>query len=244
MINHWLPRFLLFWLCLSASTLNALDISCPLITANRTLSDSLPAGWLVVPYSERVLATRVSTSGATQTLICDYGQAGLVQKNAPPDYVCAGRIGGFSCNLVVVSAGGTPTVRPSGPIIHRSGSVSVRARYEIDFDTGTVATGSPQSDLVFNYDPTHRWTLDTLSTTAYWRHNQPTRLGKSGCAAEVGVAGSRYLTDHYTVGPPEMGNSACVITNQGRLAEFTVTGFTATETGVPSIQFTFTTWPL
>lgn len=243
MNNHWLPRFIVFWFCLSAGALNALDINCPLTTANRTLSDSLPAGWLVVPYSERVLATRVTNSGATQTLICDYGQAGLVQKNAPSDYVCTGRIGGFSCNLVVVSAGSTPTVRPGGPIIHRSGSVSVRARYEIDFDTGTVATGSAQSDLAFHYDPTHRWTLDTRGN-AYWRHNRSTRLGKSGCAAEIGIAGSRYRTDYYSVGPPDVGNSACVITNQGRLAEFTVTGFSTTDTGVPSIQFTFTTWPL
>jgi hypothetical protein len=244
MNNQWLARFFVFCVCFSAGALNALEISCPLTTANRTLSDSLPAGWLVVPYSERVLATRVASSGATQTLICDYGQAGLVQKNAPPDYVCTGRIGGFTCNLVVVSAGTTPTVRPGGPIIHRSGSVSVRAGNEIDFDTGAVAKGSAQSDLTFSYDPTHRWTLDTLATTAYWRHNLPTRLGKSGCAAEVGIVGSRYRTDHYSIGPPDVGNSACLITNQGRLAEFTVTGFTTTDTGVPIIQFTFTTWPL
>lgn len=239
-----LVRYLLLALCFSAGSLNALEISCPLITANRTLSDSLPAGWRVVPYSERLVATRVSTSGALQTLICDYGQAGLVQKSGPTDYACTGRTGGFTCALTVVSSGSTPTTSPGGPVIYRSGSIVLRSGYEIDFDSGVLATGSGQSDLVFRYDASRRWTLDTVGSAAYWRHNLPTRMGKSGCAAEVGIAGSRYLTHPYGIAPPDVGNSACVITGQGRLAEFTVTGFAATDTGVPIIQFTYTTWPL
>ncbi len=243
MKNIVLFKFFLLLVCFSAAV-EALEISCPLTTANRTLSDTLPAGWRVVPYSERVAATRVSNSGALQTLICDYGQAGIVQKAGPSDHTCTGRIGGFTCNLTVVSAGNTPTATPGGPIIHRSGSVAVRARSEIDFDSGAISTGSGQSDLVFFYDSTHRWTLDTLSSTAYWRHNLPTRLGKAGCAAEVGIPGSRCLIDHYTITTPEVGRSACVITNQGRLVEFTVTSISAADAATPVIQFTYTTWPL
>lgn len=240
----FLFRFLLLVIGFGAGAASALEISCPLTTANRTLSDTLPAGWRVVPYSERVASTRITTSGALQTLICDYGQAGLVQKNGPTDYVCTSRTGGFTCALVVISGGTTPTATPGGPIIYRSGSVALRAGYDIDFDTGVQATGSAQADLVFRFDATHSWTVDTVGSSAYWRHNRPAPIGKSGCAAEVGIVGTRYLTHPYSITPPGVGNSACVITGQGRLAEFTVTGFSTTDTGVQIIQFTYTTWPL
>lgn len=224
---------LALWSCQAS----ALDINCPLTLANRTLADALPSEWRVVPYAERLASTGITSSGALQTLVCDYGQAGAVQKPGPTGYLCRNHPAGFTCTLSVVTDGTPHTaVVDTSPVIHRAGTVRVTNVFPqpvIDLDEGSTFSGVPSpNDLTFSYTPRNGWRFDASGEV--WPHFGTSPQGKVGCQSGL----KRRL---YTLVVPPVGAYTCLRTSDGRISEFKVTAMSSASPQFVTI--TYTTWP-
>ena len=63
-------------------------VACPLFQATRTIVDNLPPGWTTNTQVSPVTNYKVDTSSGQQLLVCEYGQAGAVQRAAPVNQNC------------------------------------------------------------------------------------------------------------------------------------------------------------
>lgn len=234
------------WLVVSAA--HAQPVNCPLTQADRQITNALPPEWRQTPFAQRLTGTRITESGALQTLVCDYGEAGSIQREAPREARCTARTGGFDCRSPLVAAARTRTVSPL-PLVHRSGTLTLR--YDapnqpmVDFDTGNATDPAhlslPSHDFRFWISSPTEWEMYS-STGAHkeWPHNGTTPLGQAGCAAERDTS---HYSLHYRVLLPQVGRYLCYITSEGRVGELTVTAFGTTPGGSPTVTIRYTTWP-
>ncbi len=72
-------------------------IQCPLSNAKRTITNELPDGWWTTPIVNKLTGTRIDQIGGKETLICEYGKSGSVQKRAPGGEKCKATKKGFQC---------------------------------------------------------------------------------------------------------------------------------------------------
>jgi hypothetical protein len=233
--------------CILAAPASAESISCPLTQADRQIANPLPPEWRVTPYAQRLTGARIAESGALQTLICDYGEAGSIQRAAPREARCTARTGGFDCTGPITEAKRTVAV-PTAPVVHRSGSITLRhdppARPQMDLDSGAGTSPStpslPRADFTLIVSGPAAWEMQSDSAKV-WAHNGTAPLGKEGCAAgrDTSVYGP-----HYRVMLPAAGRYACYITDEGRVGELMVTGYGTTVAGrVQTVTLRYTTWP-
>jgi hypothetical protein len=217
---------------------HAESVSCPLTTADRRISNPLPPEWRPIPFAERLTGTRVTASGVLQTLICEYGEAGQIQREAPADTRCTARVYGFDCVGTVITSG-PPNTRRLGPttIAHYTGTRTIRFDVVpvcVDFDLDV--TGKGGGCFSFSHSG-GAWNIGSGGGATFWIHNRTVPMGVDGCTAEP----LRYAPLGWR--SPEVGHYACYLTGFRRFGELQITGFGSTPGGSPTITIQFTTWP-
>jgi len=80
-----------------ASALADSRINCPQQQARRTITNKLPNGWWTTPVVDRLSQTKIMNIGGKATLVCVYGNAGTIQREAPRGKSCRAVTGGFTC---------------------------------------------------------------------------------------------------------------------------------------------------
>jgi len=71
-------------------------IRCPLPQATRNVTERLPPNWWTTPVASRVTGTRIQQIGGRLALMCRYGEAGSIQRNAPHGQACTAIRGDFA----------------------------------------------------------------------------------------------------------------------------------------------------
>ena len=72
-------------------------IDCPLAEIRREVTTPLPEGWWNTPYIGPVQRTYIQNVGGLPTLMCDYGNAGIIMHRVPQGAVCRPAGNGFEC---------------------------------------------------------------------------------------------------------------------------------------------------
>ena len=72
-------------------------IDCPLRESRREVTTPLPAGWWNTPYIDKLKSTYVQNVGGSPTLMCDYGNGGIIMHLAPAGMMCQPAGQAFVC---------------------------------------------------------------------------------------------------------------------------------------------------
>lgn len=72
-------------------------VDCPLPQIRREVTTPLPEGWWNTPYIGPLQRTFIQNVGGEPTLMCDYGNAGIIMHRAPPGAACRPAGNGFEC---------------------------------------------------------------------------------------------------------------------------------------------------
>ncbi|MEQ1707068.1 MAG: hypothetical protein ABL864_01905 [Terricaulis sp.] len=122
----------------------------------------------------------------------------------------------------------------TGPIVHRSGSLTAQLTQGFELDGGTVVTIG--ADFIFSRIPfTNMYFLTPNGGAKIWPGGVTAR-GYASCYAER--ASANYLTTAVT--PATVGPHACYVTGDGRVGELQVTDFTPG--GAATLSIDYTTW--
>lgn len=214
--------FLLF--LFTAAPAGAETIACPLSQAQRTITNDLPSGWWTTPIANSLTETRVQEIGGEPALVCVYGPAGSVQRNAPANHTCTARTGGFECRRR-----GAFVPAPA-PVTHATGTLSVRQTYIFDLDTGAVGSSG---DIWFHAVTNTELYLEPRGGAQMAVGDRSNR-GFAGCTAE------RFSTARVALSETPVGSYVCVRTNEGRISQFRVNAISA---GSPkTLTLGYTTW--
>lgn len=224
-----------------ATPAEAQSFNCPLTTANRQISNPLPPEWSQTPFAERLTGTRITRSGALQTLICDYGDAGAVQRAAPTETVCTARVGGFDCRPTVITKAAPQTATIPTFDIYKSGAVTLRSSsgpgQALDLDTGGNTAWSAELTSITYEARGWGYSYSGNGSAGMWLHRGTTPLGKAGCTNSV---------DQFRPSPvgflPPVGQHVCYKTGAGRIGEFVVTSYDTAPGKVQTVTIKFTTW--
>ena len=102
-------------------------LTCPLPQATRTIVEPMPPGWATEEQVSGVTGYRVDNSGGQERLICEYGDAGVVQYVVPPNQDCSKLPGRrFQCAVLP----------PPGPVVVSDGPLSLSDNGIVDLDAG------------------------------------------------------------------------------------------------------------
>lgn len=220
--------FALSCLALTPAPAAAESFECPLTTARRGITNTLPSGWFATPVQSRLMSTRVGAIGSQPTMMCDYGGAGLVMREVPADQTCVARTGGFEC-----AAAGGPAPTPSSET-HAAGTFTVRGTYEFDLDTGAEAPRTT-SDFwyeIYRNNETY-FTPRNGAQLAVFGASEPSY---SDCAAAT-TASTRTRIETMGAGAAWV----CVRTSEGRIARLHIDG--VNHLPRPRVMtITFATW--
>ncbi len=215
-----------FAVLLSATPAGAETFNCPITTANRSITNTLPSGWYTTPVRSRLTETRVDNIGGQPTMVCVYSEAGNVLREVAAGQTCTARSGGFEC----ASSGG-PAPMPTSDA-HSTGTFAVRGTYEFDLDEGAE---SPRAVAEFWYEVAR-------NNETYFTPRNGARIAIIG-ASEPGYAGCTGAT--YTNARTRLetltGPWLCVRTNEGRVGQFRIDGVDHVATP-RRMTITHTTW--
>ncbi len=219
----------------TAGSASAEPVECPLTQARRTITNDLPSGWWTTPIVNNLTETRVQDIGGQPALMCVYGPAGSVQRQAPANNRCTARTGGFDCTPNISIAPGTirpgvimPT--PQAPHTLSTGPLSVPQTYLFDLDTGAVGASG---DVWFHAVTNTELYLEP-SGGAQMAVGDRSNRGRDGCAAAA------YSTTRVALSAVPVGSYVCVRTNQGRISQFRMN---AISSGSPkTLSLGYTTW--
>ncbi|MBX9747659.1 MAG: hypothetical protein K2X34_12205 [Hyphomonadaceae bacterium] len=221
---------------IAAAPAAAETINCPLSEARRTITTPLPSGWWTTPIVDDLSETRVQDIGGTPALVCVYGPAGSVQREAPANHDCTARTGGFECvpriRLVpgLRPVPGLTPITPSASVVHAQGTGVVRQTYMFDLDTG-AETGAG-ADLWFH----------AVSNTELYlepRNGARLALGDGSDRGHSGCSSATLTTARIPLASLAAGTFVCARTSDGRVAQFRIDGVA----GSPRyMTLTFTTW--
>jgi hypothetical protein len=203
-------------------------VECPLSQARRAITDDLPGGWWTTPIVNSLTGTRVQEIGGEPALMCLYGPAGSVQRNAPANQTCTARTGGFNCTPRIRMP--IPTPSPSSPVTHSTGPLSVPQTYVFDLDTGAVGGAG---DVWFEAVTASQLFL-TPRGGAQMAVGDRSNRGRDGCAA------ASFSTSRVPLSAVPVGSYVCVRTNEGRISQFRMNAISA---GSPkTLTLGYTTW--
>ncbi|MDH5559049.1 MAG: hypothetical protein OEZ03_17005 [Alphaproteobacteria bacterium] len=215
-------------------------IDCPLQQARRTITGNMANGWWTTPVVDRLSQTKIMNIGGKATLVCVYGNAGSVMREAPGGQQCQAVTGGFKCSGGKAPA---PTVQinpqilkpvpqqpaPQQPGTVSAGSMKVRLSQTFDLDRGIIGKGAVAEI----------WLEAKTKTDVYLTPRNGVTLSVTG-GRERGRAGCgkvRYSSGKVPLAKLQTGYYICVKTNEGRISEFRITGKSG---GVLSL--TYKTW--
>ncbi len=209
-------------------------INCPLQQARRTITDNLPSGWWTTPVVDRLSQTKIMNIGGKPTLMCIYGGAGSVQREAPAGQTCRAITGGFSCSGAKLQAP-APTlqvpVQPAKPVTFSTGALSVRQTHVFDVDRGVMDQQSV-ADVWFQAKTAKDLFLTPRNGAAMSVSGSRNR-GRAGCAK------ARYSKGAVPLAKLPVGTYICVKTNERRIAEFRING----KAGNPvTLTLGYTSW--
>lgn len=204
----------------AAGAAHAEFISCPMEQARRTITDPLPGGWWTTPIVDRLSETRVQPIGGKPTLVCVYGAAGSVQREAPTGGTCRASGNGFECATAVAT-----------PRTFSTGGLDVRQTFQFDLDRGAV--GREGADFWFQAETASLLYL-VPSNGARIGVGDRSNRGAAGCAS------ARMTTDRVSLSDMPVGSYVCGRTNEGRITQFRVNGVSG---GSPkTLSLGYTTW--
>jgi hypothetical protein len=216
----------IFAFCVFIDPVAAESFDCPLATARRAVTNSLPSGWYTTPVVSPLTETRMMNVGGQPHMVCQYGDAGAVVREAPADQVCVARSGGFECG----PASG-PAPMPSSET-HASGSFDVRGTYEFDLDSGGESR-SPASDF---------WYEVERNNETYLNPRNGARL--SVLTAEPSYAdctSAAYSSARTRIETMSGRSWICVRTSEGRVGRFRIDGVSLL-TSPRTMTVSFVTW--
>lgn len=214
-------------------------INCPLQKAKRTITDTLPNGWWTTPIVDRLSQTRVMKIAGKPALMCIYGNAGSIQRNAPANQSCRAVTGGFVCSggAPAPTVQVQPKVQPTAPlqakpVTYSTGRLSVPQTHTFDIDRGGVGKGAADD----------MWFQAKTAKDLYLTPRNGAKMSVSG-KRNRGLAGCR--TARYSAGATPLarlpvGTYICVRTNEGRIAEFRINGISGS--GAKTLSLGYTTW--
>ncbi len=219
----------------TVQTASAETINCPLPDAQRTITNTLPSGWWTTPIVNSLTETRIQDIGGTPALVCVYGAAGSVQRNAPDNHTCTARTGGFDCTprvrLTPIPLP-IPIPRPGmTPAVHAQGGGVVRQTYMFDLDTG-AETGAG-ADF---------WFRAVTATEMYIEPQNGARLalGDRSERGFTGCSSASFSTARIPLASIPVGSFVCVRTSDDRISQFRMSAITPSSPRVLTINFT--TW--
>ena len=200
-------------------------ITCPTQARREIVSPLPPGGWWQTPIIENLHNTTIAPIGGVQSLICEYGVVGSIQRHVPPGMICHPEPGGFACMVP------GPPPPPPNPGTHSTGAVTLHQTYMVDFDTGAVVI--PGADLWFEaVDPVHKFLAPQNGAGI-----------AVGDRSNRGWEGCRFASFSYGRVPlaaVPVGSYICMRTNQGRISQFRMNGISGGP--VQTLQLGFTTW--
>lgn len=239
-------------------------IDCPLQQARRTIVGNMAKGWWTTPIVDRLSQTKIMTIGGKPTLVCVYGNAGSVQREAPAGRKCRAITGGFVCT------GGATTPAPSVQLQQKPQVPStpkpapdVTLQQKIPLPTPqqpaprqgqpvTLSTGDLTVRQTYTFD-LDRGVVGQGAIADVWFQAKTAKelylTPRNGAAMSVsgtrnrGMAGcskARYSSDSLPLARLPTGTYICVRTSEGRISEFRVNGLSA---GSPrTLELGYTTW--
>jgi hypothetical protein len=218
----------------TAPAASAETVNCPLSQARRTVTNDLPSGWWTTPIVNSLTETRVQDIGGEPALVCVYGPAGSVQRNAPANHNCAARTGGFECTPRITL---TPLPIPipipgaASASVHAQGGGVIRQTYMFDLDIGSETAAG--ADL---------WFQAVTNTELYLVPQNGARLAL-GDRSERGFAGcssASYSNTRIALSSIPVGSFVCVRTSDNRVSQFRLNAITPSSPRTLTIAFT--TW--
>ena len=214
-------------------------VKCPLQKAKRTITDNLPNGWWTTPIVDRLSQTKVMNIAGKPALLCVYGKAGSIQRNAPANQKCRAVTGGFVCSgrAAAPTVQVQPKVQPTAPlqakpVTFSTGRLTVPQTYTFDIDRGGVGKGAAD-DLWFQAKTAKDLFLTPRNGAAMSVSGKRNR-GMAGCRT------ARYTASAMPMAKLPVGTYICVRTNEGRIAEFRINGLSGS--GAKTLSLGYTTW--
>ncbi|MBI3439073.1 MAG: hypothetical protein HY054_10595 [Proteobacteria bacterium] len=193
-------------------------IECPLPDATRSITDPLPRDWWTTPIRNRLTDTRVQDIAGRPALVCQYGDAGSVQTNAPRFQRCVARRGGFDCTRLGPFPPGGPGW-PGGPGDPRGpdrGALSIPQSYMFDLDRGRVGSDRG-ADVWFE-------AVNPVQLYLTPRNGARIALGdrRDGDSCRRSLSNDRIALTSLMV-----GYYVCYETSEGQRGDFRITGLTS-----------------
>ncbi|MCI4666208.1 MAG: hypothetical protein MRY74_15965 [Neomegalonema sp.] len=206
-------------------------IKCPLVQAQRTITNRLPRGWWTTPIVSRLSGTRIMNIGGKPSLVCQYGASGSVQRLQPRGARCRTTPTGFFCR--VSGRPGNPGGPGGRPQTFRTGGLVIPQTFLADLDSGRVRRGG--ADIWFQAK-TQRAKFITPYGRAMISYAGGRQRGYRGCAS------ARYTKRSLRLSPSMIGRYVCMKTDSGRISEFRINGMVGAWGGVQQLRLGFTTW--
>ena len=198
-------------------------LTCPLPQATRTIVEPMPPGWATEEQVSGVTGYRVDNSGGQERLICEYGDAGVVQYVVPPNQDCSKLPGRrFQCAVLP----------PPGPVVVSDGPLSLSDNGIVDLDAG-----GGQPDLRLRADNPFLRLIQPINGAQL--SPQGTHRPSFDDCRSASFSGSPIPQAQMPT-----GTWACVATGSGNLGRIRVAGINGVP-GVPvpmTIYLEHTTW--
>jgi hypothetical protein len=216
-----------FFLFNVASASAQTRIECPLPDATRAITDPLPRDWWTTPIRNRLTDTRVQDIGGRPALVCQYGDAGSVQTNAPRFQRCAARRGGFDCTrLGPFPPGGPGGGGGGGGGGSDRGTLAIPQTYMFDLDRGRIGSDRGADIWFHAINPVQLY----LEPQNGARIALGDRRGGDGCRRSLS-------TDRIAVTTLMVGYYVCYQTSDGARGDFRIIGLSPTSPRTLTIDY-------
>lgn len=204
-------------------------ITCPVGQVTGQIVNPMPTDWWTTPVRNRLQSVRVANSGGNTYLICDYGAAGFIQREAPAGANCRAVGNRFRCNTLVVVPIPipipVPTPTPTPIPAPSSGSMTMSSGQGVDLDANNP--GRNTSDLTLS-GATNVVTLNGAQRAG----------GFSSAPSRAQCRGASYGAGAFNA---TVGTHWCIVTSDGRYARISVTNFSSGR--VDQLEFDYRVFP-
>ncbi len=181
---------------------------------------TLPASW-------NNSISSFTVSGGAKVKICQGANfTGLCQTYSSNRAVLNGNFNNKVSSYMVFT--GAPPSIPVVPVTHSTGPLNIPQTYMADLDTGAVTTSG--ADI---------WYQAVTAVNKFITPRNGAKLSVSGPAQRgyAGCSSASYSANKISIWALPVGTYVCVKTNEGRISEFRLNGYTGT-----TMNLGYTTW--